>query len=109
MSNAMTVTAATWATEVLASPIPVLADFWAPWCGPCRAVAPVIDELATELAGKVKFVKINIDEEQQLAAQFMVQSIPTLLIIKSGKVAQQIVGMRSKQDLASALAAHLAG
>jgi len=85
--------------EVLNSDKPVLIDFWAPWCGPCRMVAPVIDEVATEAGNAVKVGKINVDEEPQLAAQFSIMSIPTLVVMKNGKVDSVSVGVRSKKQI----------
>jgi len=78
---------------------PVLVDFWAPWCGPCKAIAPVLDELAEEMGDKVCIIKINVDDNQELAARFSVRAIPTLLILKNGQVVHQMVGLKSKTDL----------
>lgn len=78
---------------------PVLVDFWAPWCGPCKMIAPALDEIAGEMAGKVKVVKVNVDENQEVAAQFGIRSIPTLMVFKGGKLAATKVGAGSKSDL----------
>ena len=86
-------------TEVLKSNIPVLVDFWAEWCGPCRVIAPFLDEIANELKGKLKVVKVNVDEAQELAGQFNIMSIPTLLIFKKGVPVDQMVGAMSKDQL----------
>ncbi len=94
--------------EVLKSPTPVLIDFWAPWCGPCKAIAPVLDELADEYAGKLKIVKINVDDNPQTPARYNVRGIPNLLIIKGGEVKDQIIGAVPKGHLVRALDAALA-
>jgi thioredoxin 1 len=103
MGKAMTITQANFKTEVLESKQPVLIDFWAEWCGPCRMVGPMVEELAGDYAGKAKVGKIDVDSEQDLAQNFSVSSIPTLLVIKGGKVVGSRVGVGSKADLAKML------
>jgi len=93
------VTDATFKEEVLQANLPVLVDFWAPWCGPCRMVAPIVEELAEEYHGKVKFVKLNTDENIDTAVQYGIRSIPTLLLFKGGQLVDQVIGFRPKGDL----------
>ncbi len=93
------VTDGSFETEVLKSNVPVLVDFWAPWCGPCRMVAPIVEELADEYNGKVKFVKLNTDDNVNTAATYGIRSIPTLLVFKGGKAVEQVIGFRPKSDL----------
>lgn len=99
------VNATSWNSEVAQASLPVLVDFWAEWCGPCRAIAPVLEELSGELAGKLKIVKVNVDEAPELAQQYNVRSIPTLLVIKNGQVAGQMVGAMPKAALKAKLEA----
>ncbi|HEY6419530.1 MAG TPA: thioredoxin [Candidatus Binataceae bacterium] len=97
------VTDATFDKEVLKSEQPVLIDFWAPWCGPCKAIAPAIDELAGEYSGRLKVVKINVDDNPEVSARYGIRGIPNLLIIKSGQVKEQIVGAVPKNHLVRAV------
>ena len=101
------ITDANFAAEVEAAPLPVLVDFWAAWCGPCRIIAPAIEQLAAEFAGRARVGKLDVDANQRTAARFGVQSIPTLLIFKNGKEADRIVGVQSKEAMAQRLQAHL--
>ena len=103
----ITVSSENWQNDVLSSKLPVLVDFWAEWCGPCRAIAPILDQLADELDGKLKIAKVNVDNNQEIAGQYHVQSIPTLLVIKKGEVAEQMVGAMTKPALSSKLKEHL--
>ncbi|MEI6563306.1 MAG: thioredoxin [bacterium] len=106
-SQVVYIKGANWKTEVLESPIPVLVDFWAEWCGPCKMLAPIIDELATEMSGKIKMAKVNVDDNRDLASQFGIRSIPSLLVFKDGQVKGQMVGAMSKIQLKDKLAAYL--
>jgi thioredoxin 1 len=103
MAKPQEVTDASFQNDVLESEMPVLVDFWAPWCGPCRMVAPVVDELSDEYDGKVAFYKLNTDENPGIATTYGIRSIPTLLVFKEGDVVGQIVGFRPKKDLAKRL------
>ena len=100
-ANVKTATDANFQAEVLDSSTPALIDFWAEWCGPCKALSPVIDELADENVGKLNVFKLNVDDNPEVAAKFGVRGIPTLLIIKNGEVAEQAVGVKPKADLQS--------
>jgi thioredoxin 2 len=99
----VTVTDATFAAEVERAPLPVLVDAWAPWCHPCRMIAPAIDELAAELAGQVRFAKLNVDENPRTAQRFELRSIPTLLVFKGGREVDRIVGAQPKAEIARRL------
>ena len=101
------VTEASFETEILAANQPVLVDFWAPWCGPCRMIGPVIEELAGEFAGRAKVAKVNVDENPGTAQRYNIASIPALLIFKNGRVVDQVVGLASKRTLATKLEAQL--
>ncbi len=104
--NVLTVGNENWQSEVLESDIPVVVDFWAEWCGPCKAIAPILNEIADDMAGKLKVAKVNVDENQQLAAEFGIRSIPTLLVIKDGTVQEQMVGAMNKTTLSDKLQAY---
>ncbi|HNW44886.1 MAG TPA: thioredoxin [Elusimicrobiales bacterium] len=99
MSNEIQLTDANFETEVMKSALPALVDFWAPWCGPCRMLGPVIEELAKDYAGKVKVCKLNTDEAQDTASKYNISAIPTILIFKGGKVVNELVGMQKKEEL----------
>jgi thioredoxin 1 len=100
-------TSADFASTLSAATTPVLVDFWAPWCGPCKAIAPVLEELATELSGKLTIAKLNVDDAGDVAMQYGVRAIPTLILFKGGKAAEQFVGLVDKATLKAKLAPHL--
>jgi thioredoxin 1 len=107
MSQALAVTDQNFDNEVLQSETPVLVDFWATWCGPCRAVAPILDELSVEYANKLKVTKVDVDSNPNVSVKYGIRSIPTLLLFKGGKVVAQVVGAMSKQQLVQKLQPHL--
>ena len=102
------VTDDTFAQDVERSPLPVLMDAWAPWCGPCHMIAPVIDQLAAELAGRVRVVKLHVDDNPRTAARFDLRSIPTLLVLKDGREIDRLIGVQPKQEIARRLAKAIA-
>jgi thioredoxin 1 len=107
MSAIPEVSTSTFQTDVLASDKPVLVDFWAPWCGPCKMLAPVIEEVAGSLTGQAKFVKLNTDENPDLAARYHISGIPTLILFKGGEVVDRIVGFVPKSAITSMISKHL--
>ena len=107
MGNPITITDDSFHAEVVESSLPVLVDFWAVWCGPCRMVAPIVDELAVEYEGRAKVGRVDVDSEQKIAADYGIRSIPTLLIFKNGELADQIVGAVPKKQLVEKLEAVL--
>lgn len=108
MSKLLHVSDADFTQEVLQSPQPVLVDFYADWCGPCRAIAPIVEEIAAELNGKLKVVKLDVDQNQETAMQYGVQSIPTLLVFKDGQEVERLIGYMSKSKLLSKVEPFLA-
>ena len=90
-------------SEVIKSDVPVLVDFWAPWCGPCKMIGPIIEELSGEFDGKAKIGKVNVDDNQELAGSFGIRGIPTVMLFKGGEVVNQFVGLKPKEDLVAAL------
>ncbi|BAY86356.1 MAG: thioredoxin [Rivularia sp. (in: cyanobacteria)] len=107
MSSATQVTDSSFKQEVLDSEVPVLVDFWAPWCGPCRMVAPVVDEISSQYEGQIKVVKVNTDENPNVASQYGIRSIPTLMIFKGGQKVDMVVGAVPKTTLANTLEKYL--
>lgn len=107
MSNVGEVTDATFEQEVLKSQMPVLVDFWAPWCGPCRAVAPVVDEIASDYNGKLKVVKLNTDENPKTAQSYRISGIPSLMVFKNGQPVEHVVGAVPKSTISTAVEKHL--
>jgi thioredoxin 1 len=105
--NILTLSATNFEAEVVKSTVPVLVDFWAEWCGPCKMIAPILDQLADEKVGKVKIGKINVDDNADLASRFQIRAIPTLLLFQGGAVKEQMVGMIGKKDLEKKLAAYV--
>jgi thioredoxin 1 len=103
MSNAIALSSTDFEQEVLKSEIPVLIDFWAVWCGPCKMIAPHVDSIATDYSGRVKVLKVNIDEEREITERYNVMSIPTLLFFKDGKVVDQVVGAVPKKAISDRL------
>ena len=107
-ANTLTFTDSAWDTDVLQSETPVLVDFWAEWCGPCRMIAPTVDAFADEYLGKLKVGKLNVDDNQAISARYNVRGIPTLLLFKAGQVVEQRVGGVSKSDLVKMVEGHVA-
>lgn len=103
----LTITNENFENEVIKSDKPVLIDFWAIWCGPCRMVAPIIEKIATEYKDKVKVGKINVDEQNELATKYKIMSIPTLIVFKNGQIVESVMGARSKESIAEMLNKHL--
>lgn len=101
--SVITITSKNFEEEVSKSDVPVLLDFWASWCGPCKMVSPIVDKVAEEVGGKAKVGKVNVDEEQELARSFNIMSIPTLMVINNGKLVKQSVGVMSKEEILNML------
>ena len=102
-STTITIDEANFEKEVVKSPQPVVVDFWAEWCGPCKMIAPILEEIAKEKAGSVKVAKVNVDNNQSLSARYNIRAIPTLLFFKDGQLRDQVTGMTSKKDLLNRL------
>ena len=107
MSNALEVNDSNFEAEVKNSDVPVLVDFWAPWCGPCRKISPIIDDLAAEFEGKVKVVKVNTDENLKITQEFSISGIPSILIFKKGEAVERLVGLMQKSQLVANLEKHI--
>lgn len=107
MSKALEVTDATFEQEVKNSKLPVLVDFWAPWCGPCRKIAPIVDEIADEFQGKLKVVKLNTDDNVRTAQEYSISGIPSLLVFKNGEAVERLVGLMQKSTLKSSIEKYL--
>jgi len=107
MANPVHITDSTFDAEVLKSDIPVLTDFWAEWCGPCKAIAPILNQIAEEYEGRIKITKVDVDQSNQMAMQFGVQSIPTMILFKNGQPVERLVGAMPKDRLLSRIKPHL--